>query len=151
MKKAAINKIKPVMKELNSRQVVSKDAFICEIETFELVYNLEKRRLKRSDSPAFILSLKVIGEGLMEEELDKTTTRVIDTFERRLRPGDAVCKLDENNFVLLINNIDEKTIKRLIERINHFFYSLSNINNRETWVDIFKRIGFIWDYKTIQG
>lgn len=152
MKKIAVMEIKPIMEKLNSRRGSNiKDAYICDREIFELVYQLEKKRNKRSKSNAFVVSLKVIGEGLAVEEMDKTAIRILDVFKKRLRSNDIVCKLDKNNFVLLINNIIyEELIQRLTVRINYFFYSLSNINHRKSWIDIFNRTGLIWDYKPIQ-
>ncbi|MFN2363483.1 MAG: hypothetical protein ABR596_04220 [Halarsenatibacteraceae bacterium] len=152
MEKASLSKIKPIMEKLNTRRGRNfEDAYICTREIFKLVYQLEKRRVRRNKSPVFIVTLQVIGEGLTVEELDKIASRILDIFKKQLRPNDVVCRLDENNFVVLINNIDNKTIQGLMEKINYFFYSLSNINYRKSWIDIFNRTGLIWYYKIIEA
>ncbi|MFW5790592.1 MAG: hypothetical protein ACOCWE_05030 [Bacillota bacterium] len=148
MNKVFINEIRPIMEKLNSSEI-NKEVFVCDKEIFRMVYQLEKKRKERNKSSAYILNLKVIGEGLAVEELDKISSRMLNIFEKRLRPGDAVCKLDKNNFVLLINNIEEKMLQMIIRRINCSFYNLRNLNNRIVWVDLFKRSGLIWDYKVI--
>jgi len=148
MEKVVFKEIRPIIEKLNSSEI-NKDIFICDREIFKMVYKLEKKRKKRSKSSAYILNLKVIGEGLEEEELERISSRIIATFKDRLRSGDTVCKLDENNFVLLINNIEEKMLQLIIKRINYGFYSLKSLNYRSDWIDLFKRSGLVWDYKII--
>lgn len=148
MEKVFRKEIRPIMEKLNSSQI-NKEVFFCDREIFKMVYKLEKKRKERSKSSSYILNLKVIGEGLDGVELERIASRMLKIFENKLRPGDAVCKLDKNNFVLLINNIEEKILQMIIKRINYSFYSLKSLNNRTVWIDLFKRSGLVWDYKII--
>lgn len=150
MEKAAMSKIKPVMENLNASYGKIHDAYICDIETFEMVYKLEKKRAKRRGASASIISLKVIGEGLIDEDLNEISARLLKIFKDYLRPDDLVCRLDENNFVLLVNNIEDEELLKILNRLNYFFYSLSEGAKSSKCVEIFKRTGLVWDYNFIE-
>ena len=151
MEKAALNEIRPIMEKLNAREDMDNNVYICDIETFKLAYNLEKKRAKRSRKPAYLLYLKVIEEGLEEDDLEKISDRIIAILNNKLRSGDAASKYENNNFLIIVNNTEESKLKLLIERINYFFYNISNLKQQSTWIDIFKRTGLVWDYKKVKS
>ncbi len=144
-----MKEIKPIMEKLNTRK--DNNVYISDIDTFKMAYNLEKKRAKRSRSSAYLLYLRVIGEGLSEDELKMISDRIISILNNKLRSGDVASKYDDNNFLILVNNIREDKLKLLIERVNYFFYSMYNLNQQSVWIDIFKRSGLVWDYKKVKS
>lgn len=149
MEKATLKEIKPIMEKLNTRK--DNNVYISDIDTFKMAYNLEKKRAKRSRSSAYLLYLRVIGEGLSEDELKMISDRIISILNNKLRSGDVASKYEGNNFLILVNNIGEKKMKLLIERINYFFYNKPNLKQQSHWIDIFKRSGLVWDYKKVKS
>ena len=149
MEKATLKEIKPIMEKLNTRK--DNNVYISDIDTFKMAYNLEKKRAKRSRSSAYLLYLRVIGEGLSEDELKMISDRIISILNNKLRSGDVASKYEVNNFLILVNNTEEKKMKLLIERINYFFYNKSNLKQRSPWIEIFKKSGLVWDYKKIKS
>ncbi len=144
-----MKEIKPIMEKLNTRK--DNNVYISDIDTFKMAYNLEKKRAKRSRSSAYLLYLRVIGEGLSEDELKMISDRIISILNNKLRSGDVASKYEGNNFLILVNNIREDKLKLLIERVNYFFYSMYNLNQQSVWIDIFKRSGLVWDYKKVKS
>ncbi len=144
-----MKEIKPIMEKLNTRK--DNNVYISDIDTFKMAYNLEKKRAKRSRPSAYLLYLRVIGEGLSEDELEMISDRIISILNNKLRSGDVASKYEGNNFLILVNNIREDKLKLLIERVNYFFYSMYNLNQQSVWIDIFNRSGLVWDYKKVKS
>lgn len=93
---------------------------MCNINTFSLIYELEKRRLNRNKITKFLVHIVMLDKKNIISS-PSTQEKIKDILKRRLRSGDVVCEWDINNYLILLMNINQKNVKKVVNRIENLF------------------------------
>ncbi|MFW6029088.1 MAG: hypothetical protein ACOCRO_02410 [Halanaerobiales bacterium] len=107
-----------------------KKLYICSTSMFANVYYLEKEKAKRSNHNIFIIHFKFEIENQKETEM-YYRNKIQDILSFSLRSSDLVSWLDDTQLVLLLIDLNDKEVKKIIKRIeiNLLDYNiLRNIN-----------------------
>jgi hypothetical protein len=95
------------------------NSFVCNKDIFRHIYQLEKRRSGRKKYPSYLSHIKISRQ--QNNNLKKAINGMEDILSKRLRSGDVVCRWSYNHFVLILNNIEDYDVNKVMNRIkNHF-------------------------------
>ena len=107
-----------------------KQLYICSPTMFANVYYLEKEKAKRNDNNIFVIHFEFEVENGKGTEI-YYQNKIQDILSFCLRSSDLVSWLDDNQLALLLIDLNEKEVKKIVKRIerNLLDYDiLRNIN-----------------------
>lgn len=127
-----LNKIKiknpsKILEETLTREEM-KGAFVCNPETFTLIYDLEKRRSQRKSPPIMLVHLQIVNEKKFEQNSDNRK-KLMEVLNSQLRCGDVVCRWSKNHYVLILVDIEKKDIEKVLDRIEKHFANCCTNND----------------------
>lgn len=91
-------------------------AIVSEMDTFSVIYQLEKNRNERRNKPGFLISLDLKG-NLPPEIGEQVHQKFQNILKSSLRKGDVICKGAEKNYLALIINATQPEIEGIIGRL----------------------------------
>ncbi len=104
-----------------------RDAFVCEYAIFKDIYRLYMRNLKRLGSNMHLAIVTIHGSSNVEIDpilVDKTMRRLRNLLQTNLRSGDTIARYSPNQFVILLPNIDNSEMGKLVlKRLQGKFFS----------------------------
>lgn len=120
--KAGVRQIAATLPEQSgSASPVAEGLFLCDKVSFHSIYELERRRQKRSGAPLTILALSV-EEDLSAPVYDSICSILSGCFRR----GDAACQWDSRLVAVLLLGVDAASAatltKRLAEQLNKLLH-----------------------------
>ena len=115
-------------------------AYICDRETFLYIYDLERRRAERDWHNIYLSRLVLQKSKENGIDLDLAAEKMLETIRRRVRRGDAVCRWQEEDFLLMLYDLEGEDVKRVVERIKEYYFQ--NIKRD----DLLK---LDWDYSPV--
>ncbi|SJZ30234.1 AfsR/SARP family transcriptional regulator [Selenihalanaerobacter shriftii] len=89
--------------------------FQCNRQTFEMIYELELRKQRRSKRPFTLMNITVEEEGYIKKK-----EIILDVLQQSLRLGDIICLLDDRQIMLQLHRVGNKgslVVKRRLESI----------------------------------
>ncbi len=95
-------------------------AYLTDSDNFIRLYNLEKHRTERTGIPRMVVHIRLVSENGFEDT-EKLEDKMLDLLIRHLRSGDIVCRWDENHFIILLLDIENKDVDTVIARIENAF------------------------------
>lgn len=111
--------LQEVLDELNKRNKKGL-AYLTDSDNFIKLYELEKRRAERTGIPRMVVHIRmVIEEGF--EDTEELEDKMLDLLIRHLRSGDIVCRWEERHFIIILLDIGQKDVNKVIERIENAF------------------------------
>ncbi|MFW6269345.1 MAG: BTAD domain-containing putative transcriptional regulator [Bacillota bacterium] len=108
------------MKNMKLREK-EKGAFVCNPETFTMIYDLEKRRSRRDHPSGLILHLKMSAKSELLSDTEEAENKMKQVLKSYLRCGDVVCHWSQKHFILLLVNIKIEEVDTVFERIQQRF------------------------------
>ncbi len=122
------------LKKITNRSEID-GAYVCGPETFTAFYDLEKRRTQREVAPRFVVHLRLAGKSGEEEkcgsceesELAQWGDELLDSLENLLRCGDIVCRWSKKHFIILLVNLKDEDVKKVLKRIENSFRAKYNL------------------------
>ncbi len=121
--------IEDIYNELRSDEE-DRDAFVCEYTIFKDIYRLYMRNLKRLGTNMHLAIITVHGLSTVEIDpilLDKTMRGLRNLLQTNLRSGDTISRYSPNQFVILLPNITNSEMGKLVlKRLQGKFFSDSS-------------------------
>jgi len=99
-----------------SDEIENEKAFECGPITFSKIVNLERRRSKRLDRDIYLVTFKLIHQ-LSPSQMIEAERILYKNLLNNLRVYDLITRLKPREFLLLLIDISEKEIKKIINRI----------------------------------
>ncbi len=96
-------------------------AFMCDLDTLFILYELEKRRFKRYWISIYLIHLGLADKNKIVKEVFPAVEKMENILKTRLRCGDIVSKWGNKNFLIMLMNIKNQDVKKVIERIENSF------------------------------
>lgn len=96
-------------------------AMLCDLDTFELICSLEKRRAVRHSTLLFIATLTLTGPDFQlppTEALFAAMEKLKEVFLYNLRKGDVFHQWNESQYVVLLSAMDQEHAEAVIKRIS---------------------------------
>ncbi len=104
-----------------------RDAFVCEYTIFKDIYRLYMRNLKRLGTNMHLAIVTIHGSTAQEIDpilMDKTMRGLRNLLQTNLRSGDTISRYSPNQFVILLPNIDNSEMGKLVlKRLQGKFFS----------------------------
>lgn len=99
-----------------------KGGLIIEPNYFNLIYNLEKRRIDRKEKKGIYIGIITIESGgfknLSDNELESIMNKLLSILYEELRKGDIISKWNSKQVACLIYDVDEENINIALNRLN---------------------------------
>ncbi len=103
------------------------NSYVCNKEIFKHIYKMEKQRSSRQKNYSYLSHIKL--EEKRKNNIKKASQGIEKILSTKLRSGDVVCKLNNNHFVLIVNNVDDNGINVAMKRVKkHFLKSINDSN-----------------------
>ncbi len=109
-----------VITELLDSADISEGPLFCDAESFQRMYQWERKRLFRSQASAHLVKIDMIKAKLAmptSAELTAAAKTLQSVLERHLRSGDVVARINENQFLLLLSSLDLDSAEPVMRRI----------------------------------
>ena len=106
------------------------NSYVCNKDIFQHIYRLEKRRSGRRRYYSYLTQIKL--EQIKENNFKKASQKIEEILSNKLRTGDVVCKWNANHFVLILNNVEDTAINKVMARLKKQFFKSLN----ETSIDL---------------
>lgn len=125
------------------REDSTKGALVCDFEYFKFLYNFEVRSIERDQDKnifLFIITIDNIGyKPLKEEEIEEEMVFLKNIVFNTLRKGDVVSQCNDSQLVILLYDLKEKSLEKVIERVLQKFNE--DRKNGKTMLNIkYKRV-----------
>ena len=143
---ASIKKLEPRLKRENNADPSTylesirdrsevEGAYVCGPEIFTLLYDLEKRRSRREVISRFVVHLRLAGKSRKGEnyssceksELAQLGDKLLKILQKDLRCGDIVCRWSGKHFIILLINLSENDVSKILERIKKSWKADNNL------------------------
>lgn len=111
-------------KNKNQKDIAS-GAFLCDKETFKIIYRIEKRRVQRSSVSVYLFQIKFLEENIDLKKRNKINKTLKKMLEKNFRLGDVICQWYDNYFLLILYNLKEENIKLIKNRISNNYKKLN--------------------------
>ena len=99
-----------------------KGGLIIEPNYFNLIYNLEKRRIDRKAKKNIYIGIITIESGgynnSLDKELENIMNKLLSILYEELRKGDIISKWNSKQVACLIYDIDDENITKALNRLN---------------------------------
>ncbi len=102
-----------------------KGSFICDKNTFKYIYKLEKSRSKKSSYRSYLSEIKFdCTRGIKTAQESQILFKLL---AKKLRAGDVVCRWNQNQYLVILFNINEDNTDKVMKRIfNNFLQKESD-------------------------
>ena len=114
-------KIDSLLKQL-SRRTEEEGGFYCTFEMFKYMYELVMKSAMRDNKRLYLISFEISHEDNKEEEVFKVVNKVKHLIALSLRKNDLFAKINEGQFIVLVDCQTVKNAYLIIQRISHRFY-----------------------------
>jgi DNA-binding SARP family transcriptional activator len=106
------------IKEAFGNSFKAETAYYCEPEIFKSIYELERRRSERTGNSICIgvLSVSTNQSSLASKE-ELRMNHIKQLLLEKLRKGDTITRWNENQFLILLQGVDSKKTKEILERV----------------------------------
>jgi len=95
-------------------------AYLTDSDNFIKLYELEKRRAERTGISRMVVHIRlVIEDGF--EDTENLEDKMLDLLIRHLRSGDIVCRWEERHFIVILLDIGQADVNRVIARLENAF------------------------------
>lgn len=111
-----------LIKDLSSRTEQS-GGFYCTFDMFKYIYELSVKTGKREGKTYFIISFEIISEDGNDSEVYTVVNKVKRIIASLLRNSDVFAKVNEGQFVVLVNCQTIENAYLIIQRISKSFYN----------------------------
>ncbi len=104
----------------------SDDPLVCDGDVFGQLYQLERKRLERERGPSFLVRVNLTKEDMMRPsgpELELAAKHAAKVFSQVLRKGDVICSWNDEQFLLLLPNIENADLPKVTRRVTRQFRS----------------------------
>ncbi|MGB4125481.1 MAG: BTAD domain-containing putative transcriptional regulator [Dethiobacteria bacterium] len=108
-----------ISNQLREREILD-GAFQCDAEIFRYLYKLEERKMRRDGHPAFLVLFTLTNPGanlLEQQKLAVPMQHLNDILSHNLRQGDVICRWNEAQFLVLLQELDHEQVRIVIQRI----------------------------------
>ena len=99
-----------------------KGGLIIEPNYFNLIYNVEKRRIDRKAKKSIYIGIITIESGgynnSTDKELEIVMNKLLSILYEELRKGDIITKWNSKQVACLIYDIDDENITKALNRLN---------------------------------
>lgn len=118
---------------LNLRAIIEKmgerdhfnGAFVCDIDFFRFLYNLEVRRSDRNDSTRVLALLSLSRDDDLSSAKSVNMTDAMEQLEKilldDLRKGDVITRCSESQFLALLSDVDKAGAGKVLQRLKRDF------------------------------
>lgn len=114
-------KIDSLLKQL-SRRTEEEGGFYCTFEMFKYMYELVMKSAMRDNKRLYLISFEISHEDDKEEEVFKVVNKVKHLIALSLRKNDLFAKINEGQFIVLVDCQTVENAYLIIQRISHRFY-----------------------------
>ena len=104
------------MEDMISDEIENEKAFECGPITFSKIVNLERRRSKRQDREIYLVKFKLMRQVSPSEMIEAERILHKNLLDN-LRVYDLITRLKPREYLLLLVNISEKEVEKIIGRI----------------------------------
>ena len=106
-------------------------AFVCDRKIFSYIYELESRRSDRDWASTFVSRIKIEAEEASESKGGEAGSNLLDILRTKLRNGDVVCQLDDDQYAIILYDINSNDTASVMDRIsNNYLKRNSNLKNK---------------------
>jgi len=119
LKKESKKQEKPeeILRKLQARSR-EEGAFESGLESFSLIYELEKSRSERRQKPGYLVYLNLNGE-CPDSEVSRVGKSLKESLKKNLRKGDVFCNWSPRNYLAILINVPSGEIGKIMERIKN--------------------------------
>lgn len=110
-----------------------KNSFICDKNTFNYIYRLEKYRCRRERHRSYLSRIKI--KGIAKKKLQGESNRLFSLLAEKLRAGDVVCRWNDEQYLIILYDIYENDIFGIMERITYHYFDDGSKLNYELEID----------------
>ncbi len=106
-------------------------AFLCEPDTFRLLYRLEERRAQRRGEAVFLGSFTVLLPGQHippRKKLEQAVAKLKLVLKRTLRKGDIICRWNDTQFLVLLPGLSAEQVDKTMKRVSEVFIQQNDID-----------------------
>ncbi|MFW5790650.1 MAG: diguanylate cyclase domain-containing protein [Bacillota bacterium] len=114
-------------------------AFVCDRKLFSYIYELESRRADRDWASTFISLIKIKAERASEPKVKEADSHLMDILKSKLRNGDVICQLDDDQYAIILYDINSKDTASVMARISNNFSNNNSKSVNELEID-YKRL-----------
>ncbi|MFP4020974.1 MAG: hypothetical protein ACLFUK_05150 [Halanaerobium sp.] len=102
-----------------------KKSFICDKNTFNYIYRLEKYRCQRKWHRSYLSRIKI--KGIDRKKLQGESNRLLSLLAEKLRAGDVVCRWNDDQYLIILYDINNINTEKVMKRIfNNFLKNESD-------------------------
>jgi len=110
---------------LNNTSKEEQKVFECGPLTFSNIYNLEKRRANREDKKIELLHFQLTKSNSPEK--NRESEKILkECLHESLRSSDIITRWQPSYYLLLVVDLSEDKIKKIVKRIKNNYESKSN-------------------------
>ena len=109
-------------------------AFICDKNLFSHIYELDSRRSERDWPSTSFYQIKIKNETGNEFSIKEAGKKLLDILASKIRSSDVVCQINDDQYVLLLYDVDSNETERIKERISYHYHE--SVNKVETELEI---------------
>jgi len=120
-----------VIKEKLEERDNFRGAFICSNDIFRMIYKLEKRRSERNNKPIYISYIKFKNKNLIENNI----YQIESILKEELRKGDIVTRWDEDQYLMLLLDLDTQNASKVIKRVSEIIISEMRLKKEDLKID----------------
>jgi len=124
------NYLNLIKEKLEERDNV-RGAFICTNDIFRMIYKLEKRRSERNNKPIFIAYIKFNNKDLIENNI----YQIEGILQKELRKGDIITRWDEDQYLMLLLDLNNQYASKVIKRISEILTSEMRLEKNDLQLD----------------
>ncbi len=100
---------------------------LCDATQFGELYQLEQKRLERSCHPSFMIKVDLSKRDFSRPsgpELELAAKQLEKACSKALRKGDVICRWNDEQFLLLLPNVLDSNVKKVMQRVRREFQSV---------------------------
>jgi GGDEF domain-containing protein len=124
----------PFNSKKNKNRDISSGAFLCDKETFKVIYRIEKRRVQRSSVSVYLFQIKFLEEYIDSRKRDKINKNFKKILQNNIRLSDVICQWHDNYFLLILYNLEENNLGVVKKRILNNYKKL-DLNDEQIKIE----------------
>ncbi len=96
-------------------------ATLCDVESFKVLFNIEKRRAPRTTKKVFIGMITIVPSDRVRYDMEakiKASEELKATIETYLRKGDVYTMVNREQFLIMLPNMESDNVELIIDRIS---------------------------------
>ncbi len=118
------------IQELLERQDDSVGAHLCDGEAFQELYQLERKRISRNGTSAYLVKVDLVKPDLRivsTAELESAAKCLGTVLKSVLRAQDVVCRWSDSQFLLLLSGLNGEGLQRARQRISDEYQKRTSV------------------------